>query len=768
MAILFTNIRGLIANLDDLVTSLSASNPKPDIIVLTETFLSPTIPDQAIHLNGYTSFRHDRISHGGGVAVYYKSALTCERLLNYETCHHETIWFRLIVKQLTVNFCAAYWPPNSENDLTEHLAINLNALRMDSKSINLLIGDFNAHHTNWPHCTHANPAGTKINDFINSHAMTQLVIGPTRFGPVGTTPSMLDLAITNVPSIMKFEFIGPTIGSSDHATVRISICIPHNLADPPQHCTRLDHFPTCSSATDWNQIKNDFENVDWDCLFQPTNSMESMYETFINTYHTITTKYSYQPKRVPKPNVSLPANIIELIALRKRNWNAFRRTQSQLDLENFRRARAALKSAIRREQRAKLERKLLWILSQNNAKSWYKLTKTLFFGQAVSTCIPALKSNDKFVESDADKANILNDTFLSRGSTADSQKYPVFPTRRSKLFSDCSFDQKAVENCLIALDISKSTGPDGVQNIVLKNCASSLSYPLYSIFAKSLDLGCLAPEWKFAKVTPIFKNKGDRSDPLQYRPISILSNVSKVLEKLINDSLLEFLCSNKLISSKQFGFLPKHSCSDQLALLLHNIMSAAEIKQLTLSIFLDLSAAFDTIPHAGIVHKLQSYGVRGRLFKWITNYLDSRSQSVLTNGYCSETRSVSSGVPQGSPLASTLFLIYINDIADQLPNCESITHDSDEDGFLYADDIMFKVSGTSLARLELAAVNQFAISCDNWSNIWGVNFNHSKTIVMLFSRTVTPLTNHIHLQQEGPTVKKPQAPWIHLFVQHVI
>jgi hypothetical protein len=306
--------------------------------------------------------------------------------------------------------------------------------------------------------------------------------------------------------------------------------------------------------------------------------------------------------------------------------------------------------------------------------------------------------------------------------------------RTDKILADIDVSYSSVHKTLSGLDVSKSVGPDGIQNLVLRNCAGGLSLPLSILFRKSLAEGSLPKDWKIAHVSPIFKNKGSRSDPNQYRPISLTSCVGKVLERLVNDSLLKHLQCNNLISSRQFGFLPKHSTTDQLIFLLHEMFAALDNKQSVIACFLDLASAFDTVPHAAIRHKLLAYGIRGILYRWICDYLQGRSQAVVVDGFTSNWRDVQSGVPQGSVIAPTLFLIFINDICESLQVNALISYgDCVNDNLIYADDTMLYCIGSN-SYLQRISMNRDLRNISRWAKTWGMAFNPSKTEALFISK----------------------------------
>ena len=198
---------------------------------------------------------------------------------------------------------------------------------------------------------------------------------------------------------------------------------------------------------------------------------------------------------------------------------------------------------------------------------------------------------------------------------------------------------------------------------LLKFFKEFFSYWLTQLVNLSFEVGVFPDMLKSAKVTPIHK-KESKLNHLNYRPISLLSVFSKIFEKLIYSRIYLFLTKNKLISNKQFGFRSNYSTNHALVSITERIKSLLDDTQFVCGIFIDLEKAFDTVNHEILCDKLNYYGLRGNVNKLIQSYLTNRKQFVSINGQDSEIRDINYGVPQGSSLGPLLFLIYINDFAD--------------------------------------------------------------------------------------------------------
>ena len=284
------------------------------------------------------------------------------------------------------------------------------------------------------------------------------------------------------------------------------------------------------------------------------------------------------------------------------------------------------------------------------------------------------------------------------------------------------------------LKLGKSCGVDGIGNNVLRACASNLTEPLKMIAQKSLDTGVFPKSWKNSNVVPIFKNKGSKNSVSNYRPISLLSCMSKVVERQVYNELYNFCMENRLLSEKNSGFKKKVGTIDQLISLTTRIYQGLDKEEEIAMIFLDLSKAYDRVWHAGLLHKLEKIGIRGSLLAWFRSYLTGRTQRVVYAGHASELLELFASVPQGSILAPLLFLIFLNDIEDGIQSNIS----------LFADDVALLQNFKNSDRAEIIC-NKDLETLKNWAKKWGMEFNTSKTEVMIFSNKKIKSTPSFYL-----------------------
>ena len=246
---------------------------------------------------------------------------------------------------------------------------------------------------------------------------------------------------------------------------------------------------------------------------------------------------------------------------------------------------------------------------------------------------------------------------------------------------------------------------------MLKLCPKEISVPLSLIFQRCVDTGRFPDFWKLANVQPIHK-KNDRQIKSNYRPISLLPLCGKILEKIIFDQVYAFLDHNRLISTKQSGFRPGDSCIYQLISITSDIYKNFERHDETRAVFLDISKAFDKVWHDGLIHKLKCNGISGNLLAFFENYISNRQQRVTLNGIESDWRDISAGVPQGSVLGPLLFLVYINDLTENIKSQMRLFAD---DSFLFTPVKNVEATHEQLVK-DLETVS-------NWGHQWKMVFN---------------------------------------------
>ena len=284
--------------------------------------------------------------------------------------------------------------------------------------------------------------------------------------------------------------------------------------------------------------------------------------------------------------------------------------------------------------------------------------------------------------------------------------------------SDLVFDR------LVDLDISKGADFDKIPPIFLQNCSPTLSLPLSFIYQTSLNVGIFPAIWKLSIVTPLFKD-GKRSDVSNYRPISGLSCIAKVLESIVTDRI--FASFKNTISENQHGFFSGRSCQTNLCIYNEFISTALDDALQVDSVYFDFKKAFDRVDHDILLQKLRFYGVCGSLLSWLDSYLRNRVQYVKFGQTLSKEITVYSGVPQGSHLGPVLFLIFVNDLSFVFEQCHYL---------FFADDLKVfrRITNENDCALLQSEVSNLYTWCRN-----NMTLNSDKCKVISFSRKRHPL-----------------------------
>ncbi|MFN9979891.1 MAG: RNA-directed DNA polymerase, partial [bacterium] len=297
-------------------------------------------------------------------------------------------------------------------------------------------------------------------------------------------------------------------------------------------------------------------------------------------------------------------------------------------------------------------------------------------------------------------------------------------------FTDSPVNGSEILEAISELLTKKSEDFNGVSMFFIKQFKHYLFNPLQHIINRSLVTGFVPHQFKIAKVIPLFKS-GDKSSPDNYRPISLLSCFSKILEKVVGRRLVSFLELNNIITPSQFGFRKNHSTLHPMVHLMNFVSDALNKKESAIAIFCDLRKAFDTVNHSILLRKLHKIGIRGVALEWFKNYLSGRKQFVFLNGKCSTLLEILLGVPQGSILGPILFLLYINDLPEA-----SLLKD-----FLFADDTALLAKGKNVEELTTFVNTEFQ-KIVHYFRLNKLSLHPDKTKFLIFSNS--------HLVRENP------------------
>lgn len=708
-------IRSQIHDLLDLLLDLSI-----DILAVNETRLST---NALLNTPGYVCYRQDKHPNNGkgqGVALLIKSDLQHTRISIPITQTMESIGVRVILSGYEYSVIAAYQSPNSEIS-TSDLDI---LLKLGPRV--LIMGDLNAKHTLW-NCPSSNNRGkTLVNHMLDNDFIIHAPDSPTlvHYNP-DNIPSTPDLClvknVTNISGLLTVPAL-----SSNHLPVVFTL-----EGTPLRETMKLFNYP----KADWTSFRS-FLN---EKIFLSAKVYDSITD-LDDAVSDITNIISEARDRfVPKVKISdsptpLPRFIKKLI----RNKNRLRKHDQRETNPNVRRS---LRTAMNN-----LQEQIKIAIQAHNDKTWnkklskvdnpssdiWKLVRSL---NRKSCVIPPLKNIDGSLTKDIhDQSNVLAETFhnnmLLTSSWVPSADTAGIVNRSVNLLSNYSPNDdpilhpirpKELWKHVRSLKSRKSPGPDSITNILLKNLPQKGIVSLTKILNGCLRTCYYPSAWKLAKVIAIKKPGKEESDPVSYRPISLLSTLGKLYERLILSRLARY--SDPHLLPEQFGFRRGHSTVQQLARVAENIADNHNKNSTTGMYLLDVEKAFDTVWHDGLAHKLIEIGVPLKLVKLVVSYLENRRFKVHIGITESDIYGVPAGVPQGSVLGPYLFLVYLNDIPKQ-PRTQLACFADDTAVFTSSEDIDLVISRLDMS-LELL---------HEYFTKWKLKLNGSKTDAILFTR----------------------------------
>ena len=744
MKVLFTNADQLTeSKMSELVTKVN--HEKPLIVAISEVKMKNSSKPRVLEDYQIPNYILNPVNltnnTGRGIAVYiHKSIEKSAVEIKLESKFEEACLIEIRLRGGDVMlFCCCYRSPTASEQSEENnekLNRLLRTISNKKYSHRCIVGDFNFRNINWSNWSTTmseQSAESKFIEAVRDCYFFQHMSKPTRHR--GTdNPSLIDLLFTDEEmNVSDIQHHAP-LGKSDHSVIIFNYHCYLDYSKPK------DVFSY--SKGDYTAMRSKLVSSNWATKFLTEarqQSIEEMWSSFKKEVKALKTEFVPKTVITGKPawteKGSFPITEKAQLAIREkrkchRNWMKALKERNGAEEARVRYTKAAskVKTLLRKEKRkfekgiaaeAKVKPKAFWAHSRRKLK-----TK---IGVAPLLSNPADKDSLKF--EDSEKANVLQAQFSSVFTKEPEGSVPRIPRRCQPKLLDFIVTDDMTKKLIENLNPNKSIGPDEMHPRVLIELKEHLAGPLAFIFNETLRQGKIPLDWKRANVSPIFK-KGSRNLAENYRPISLTSIVCKMMETLIRDRLLEHLQKEKLLSPKQHGFISGRSTVTQLLNYLDRCIQNTIDGHVVDAIYLDFAKAFDTVPHRRLLGKMEAYGISGTVLEWVRDYLNGRTQTVLVNGERSVTAPVISGIPQGTCLGPLLFVIYINDLLD----------DIESDGFLFADD-------TKIFRKITSPEDSITLQSDidrleNWSEKWLLRFHPDKCHVLSIGRVENIIHTH--------------------------
>ena len=658
------NVQSLGDKIDQLRLLLQELHSGIQIITLSETWIKPDRNDSEYELPGYRLFRKDRKGNHGGVAVFVHDALVATRRDDLELDTVEGMWLEIAVPKsrsfLVGNF---YRPDRTSSYYDKDFMVKLNGI-LDTASAEgkemLLFGDFNCCFMS----SHRNDSDCKqLKSLFRSLNIKQLIDQPTRI--TKNSKSLIDLVAVNCPqNVCESGVVSAHL--SDHELV---YCVRKlNWKRAPSQVKTFRNY----AHFNVDAFRNDLKGVNWNSAPCPGGPVivDKLWHDFKRGFITIADRHAPLTQRrvrgidnCPWLNNSIKATMRQRDYFHKR---ALKSNTSQ-DWASYRHFRNRVTNEIR-SAKASYNKRLIEE-SGGDHRSFWRTMKKILPGEMKVTS-PNIKVNGVVSSDKQCIANAFNKFFASaasklmatvRSTCGHNLRDHYTSIRQYPPFNFLEISEECVLSQLRNLKSGKAVGLDGIQARLLKDSADIVVKPVTFIINTSLRTSKVPCDWKSARVIPLFK-KGKADEMDNYRPISILPVLSKVLERPVHIQLYKYLQQYKILSPYQCGFRKCHSTEFAALSFSDNIRRNMDQGQLTGAVFIDLRKAFDTVDHAVLLDKLSNLGIVDKEHGWFTDYLSNRTQVVEFQGVTSTPEAISVGVPQGSILGPLLFILHINDL----------------------------------------------------------------------------------------------------------
>ena len=652
-------------------------------------------------------FRLDRDDGYGGVLLYIKDNFS-PVLHNFNGLEIiESIWVKVKIRKVSVIVGTIYRVPQANAHYFNLILQYIEAAR-DICDEMLLMGDLNIDLKNENYNNETN-ARSRIKDIELTGDIQCLPTSPTRV--TSTSSTIIDYIFTSKPIWHTMTEV-VKLTSSDHLAI-LSVL---HLKEPqnPAKCITSRNFKHFSVDNFLDDLSNStiIRNIPYFC-FDPCTA----WEQFKNEFLSICQKHAPIVKRKVKNRINLWFNqeIMDLMYTRNYYHKLFLKHKTPYYWNMYKFHRNLVTSKVREAKRLFYTNHIKECEHKGPSSMW----------KAIRNFLPT-KSFSERIPEDLN-ANIFNEHFSQIGQKV-TDNIPItndFPSVYAEPlhnnFELTNIDEHYVYKSLLSLPSDRSLDVLNFDCELLWISAPFISLALSHIFNLTITNGTIPNDFKIARVTPIYKGQGDISNPNNYRPISIISTIGKILEMAIKNQIVYYFSSHNILSPSQFAYIKNRSTQSALHVLVDDFLNNSNNKEITGIVQLDLQKGFDTIPHDILLHKMKHYGISDNALSWFLSYLTDRSQVVGCKGELSNPANLNIGVPQGTILGPIFFIIFVNDLPYYIGTLS---------GLMYADDTTLKAAANTHEQVQ-NKLQQLTDKTMNWLRNNRLVVNPNKSSVML-------------------------------------
>jgi len=714
--ILQWNSQGVANKKDELCDMIQRG--KYTILAVQETMLSDRhkfrLPNfQCIRRSGH----YNRRAHGGVAVFYHDSVPAMEVSITSEI---QAVAVRVQLHKL-ITICSVY--SSRSHNISVRL---LDDLYSQLPKPVIIMGDFNGYNHLWGSQS-TDARGRDIEAFINSKNLTILNDGsPTRVSSM--TKTAIDLTLTSPELAADIQWrVDASPGDSDHCPISLEILSETAVEEPMRRMNfRRADWGLFTASEAWENIEQ---------INASTTTQELLDDLYsrIDTASDVAIPTVTVSRFFPKPWWS--ARLKQSRDRRERLYHIFRARRSVQNVINWKKARAEHKKLVK-EHKEESWKQMAQSFNQNTPmnKVWENIRR--INGKRAKK-INILCTDGNQLTTKREIAEKLAETFAEI-STDDhycaefrhikyhEESQPIDLTSANDEYYNQDFSMPELER---ALESCSDTAPglDNVNYKMINSLPAAVKKHILNIFNRIYREGYFPRQWKESVIIPIPKPEKNHADPTNYRPISLTSNLGKTLERMINNRLLDFLDTVPGFGNVQAGGRRRRSTIDHLVRLESAIRKAFINNEHMISIFFDLEKAYDTTWRHGILLDLLKLGLKGRLPIIIAEFLRERFFRVRVDSAVSTRRVQENGIPQGSVLSVTLFIIKIDSIARQIPSDGRFLTS------LYVDDLQVSYSHPNI-RVIQHKLQETLNNIAAWATENGFKFSAAKTKAVLFSK----------------------------------